>query len=87
MPYVGSLYTASTEVMGAMSGEQSWGKAVADSAGLIGGGALGAAGAAAAAGALYGSAIGPWGTLVVGTVGGVAGAIGGQAVVDFLVPE
>jgi hypothetical protein len=87
MPYVGSGLTIINEARGALSAEQSWGKAVADSAGLIGGGALGAAGAAAAAGALYGSAIGPWGTLVVGTAGGIAGAIGGQAVVDFLVPE
>ncbi|WP_116041982.1 hypothetical protein [Amycolatopsis palatopharyngis] len=87
MPYVGSGMIALNEVMDAASGEQSWGKAIADSAGTIGGGALGAAAASAAAGAVWGSAIGPWGTLVVGTVGGVAGAIGGQAVVDFLVPE
>ncbi|GAB3496415.1 hypothetical protein [Amycolatopsis cihanbeyliensis] len=87
MPYVGSGLVVVNEAMGAVNGEQSWGKAAADSAATIGGGALGAAGAAAAAGVVWGSAIGPWGTLVVGTVGGIAGAIGGQAVADFFVPE
>lgn len=81
MPYVGSLITAGSE------GEQSWGKAAADTGGLIAGGALGGAGASALAGAIYGAPLGPVGSLVVGTVGGIAGAIGGQAVADWLVPK
>jgi hypothetical protein len=91
MPYVGSTLTIFNEVKGAVSGEQSWGKAVADSGGLIVGGAAGGAlasvGASAIAGAIWGAPLGPVGSFVVGTVGGVAGAIGGQAVADWLVPK
>ncbi|HEV7981155.1 MAG TPA: hypothetical protein VGP60_41095, partial [Amycolatopsis sp.] len=87
MPYVGSLITAGSEVWSASKGEQSWGKAAADTSGLIAGGALGAAGASALAGAVYGAPLGPVGSFVVGTVGGIAGAIGGQAVADWLVPK
>ncbi|WP_406629877.1 hypothetical protein [Amycolatopsis sp. WGS_07] len=91
MPYVGSALTVVNESIGAASGEQSWGKAVADSGGLIVGGAAGAAlasaGASAAAGAVFGSPLGPFGSFVVGTVGGIAGAVGGQAVADWLVPK
>ncbi|WP_406636864.1 hypothetical protein [Amycolatopsis sp. WGS_07] len=91
MPYVGSALVAVNEAAGAMSGEQSWGKAVADTGGLIVGGAAGAAlasaGAGAAAGTVFGTTLGPVGSFVVGTAGGIAGAIGGQAVTDWLVPK
>ena len=87
MPYVGSLLTAGTEAYSAAKGEQSWGKAAADTTGIIAGGALGAAGSAALAGAVVGAPLGPVGSFVVGTVGGIAGAIGGQAVADWLVPN
>jgi hypothetical protein len=87
MPYVGSTLTIVNEAAGAVNGEQSWGKAVVDSSALIAGGALGAAGASMAAGAIAGAPLGPIGSLVVGTVGGIAGVIGGQAVADWLVPK
>lgn len=87
MPYVGSTLTIGTEAMNAWKGEETWGKAAANSGGLIAGGALGAAGLSAAVAAAYGAPLGPLGAFVTGTVGGVAGAIGGQAVVDFLVPK
>ncbi|GAA3522288.1 hypothetical protein GCM10022222_00060 [Amycolatopsis ultiminotia] len=91
MPYVGSALTVANESIGAASGEQSWGKAVADSGGLIVGGAVGgalaSAGASAAAGAVFGAPLGPFGSFIVGTAGGIAGAIGGQAVADWLVPK
>ncbi|MGV9297728.1 hypothetical protein [Amycolatopsis sp. NPDC003676] len=87
MPYVGSALTVVNESIGAASGEQSWGKAVADSGGLIVGGAAGAALASAGAGAVFGSPLGPVGSFVAGTAGGIAGAIGGQAVADWLVPK
>jgi len=91
MPYVGSALTVVNESIGAASGEQSWGKAVADSGGLIVGGAAGGAlasvGVSAVAGAVWGAPLGPVGSFVVGTVGGIAGAIGGQAVADWLVPK
>lgn len=87
MPYLGSLVTATAESIGALKGEQSWGKAAADTAGVVVGGGLGAAGAGAAYGALTGASLGPIGSVVVGTVGGVAGGIGGQLVTDWLVPE
>lgn len=87
MPYLGGSLVVVNEAYGAYKGEQSWGKAAADSAGTIGGSALGAAGATAGSAALLGAPLGPVGSVVVGTVGGVAGAIGGQAVADFFVPE
>lgn len=91
MPYVGSTLTVVNEAASAMSGEQTWGKAVADSGGLIvggaAGGALASAGASAVAGAVWGAPLGPFGSFVVGTAGGIAGAIGGQAVADWLVPK
>ncbi|MCU1685414.1 MAG: hypothetical protein JWQ81_6153 [Amycolatopsis sp.] len=87
LPYVGSLLTIGTEAFGAYKGEQTWAHAAASTGGVIGGGILGAAGASAAAGAIYGSPLGPVGSFVVGTAGGIAGAIGGQAVVDWLVPH
>ncbi|GAA3588630.1 hypothetical protein GCM10022222_86300 [Amycolatopsis ultiminotia] len=87
MPYVGSLLTVGNEAYSAYKGEQTWGKAVADSGGLIVGGALGGIAASAAAGAIYGAPLGPVGSFVVGTAGGIAGAIGGQAVTDWLVPK
>ncbi|MFF0149132.1 WXG100 family type VII secretion target [Amycolatopsis sulphurea] len=87
LPYVGSTLTIVNEAVGAANGEETWGKAAADSGGLIVGGALGAAGASALAGAIYGAPLGPVGSFVVGTVGGIAGAIGGQAVADWLVPK
>jgi hypothetical protein len=87
MPYVGSLVTAGTEAFSAAKGEQSWGKAAADTGGIIAGGALGGIGSSALAGALAGAPLGPVGSFVVGTAGGIAGAIGGQAVADWLVPN
>lgn len=90
MPYLGSGLTIVLESKDALSGEQSWGKAVADSAANIGGGAVGSIGTVAAvsgAFALAGSTLGPLGTLVAGTIGGIAGAIGGQAVADWAVPK
>jgi hypothetical protein len=87
MPYVGSTLTIVNEAAGAASGEQSWGKAVADSGGLILGGSLGAAAASAGVTALWGAPLGPVGAFVTGTLGGIAGAIGGQAVADWLVPK
>ncbi|ATY17007.1 hypothetical protein CU254_41190 (plasmid) [Amycolatopsis sp. AA4] len=87
MPYVGSGLTIATEIVNAATGEQTWGKAAADATGLIVGGSLGAAAAGAAAGAVAGAPLTPVGSFIVGTAGGIAGAIGGQAVVDWLVPE
>jgi hypothetical protein len=86
LPYLGSSLVVVNEAYGAYKGEQSWGKAAADSAATIGGSALGAAGATAGGAALMGAPLGPVGSVVAGTVGGVAGAIGGQAVADFFVP-
>lgn len=87
MPYLGSTLTVGTELYDAAQGEQSWGKAAVDSTFMIGGGALGAATASAAAAAIWGAPLGPVGSFVTGTIGGIAGMIGGQEVADWLVPE
>lgn len=86
MPYLGSGLTLVLEARGAIVGEQSWGETAVDSALTIGGGALGAAAASAAAAAVWGAPLGPVGSFVTGTLGGLAGAIAGQEVADWLVP-
>lgn len=70
MPYVGSMLTAGNEVYGAYKGEQSWGRAVADTTATIVGGGVGGA----LVGAAAGSAFGPVGALVLGVAGGFGGA-------------
>lgn len=87
LPYLGGTLVVVNEAYGAYKGEQSWGKAAADSAATVGGSALGAAATTAGGAALMGSPLGPVGTVVLGSVGGIAGAIGGQVVADFFVPE
>lgn len=86
MPYLSGTVTVGTEVYGAAQGDQSWGKAATDSTLTIGGGALGAAGASAGAAALWGAPLGPGGSFVTGTIGGIAGMIGGQEIADWLAP-
>ncbi|MGH3625106.1 MAG: hypothetical protein ACRDQ5_25515, partial [Sciscionella sp.] len=86
MPYLGGILTAANEARGALTGEQSWGKAAVDTAAITAGSAVGAAGAGALAGAILGAPAGPVGGFVVGTIGGIAGAVGGQKVVDAFVP-
>ncbi|TNC29171.1 hypothetical protein [Amycolatopsis alkalitolerans] len=70
LPYVGSILTAGSEAFGAWKGEQSWGRAAADTGAAIAGGALGGA----LTGAVAGSAFGPGGTLILGVLGGFGGA-------------
>jgi hypothetical protein len=70
MPYVGSLLTAGNETYGAVKGEQSWGRAAADTAATVAGGAAGSA----LVGVVAGSAFGPPGMLVLGVLGGFGGA-------------
>lgn len=70
LPYVGAILTASNEAVGAMKGEQSWGRAAADTGAALGGGALGGT----LVGMAAGSAFGPMGTLILGVMGGFGGA-------------
>lgn len=70
MPYVGSMLTAGNEAVHAMKGEQSWGRAAADTTAAVVGGGIGAA----LVGAAVGSAFGPVGALVLGVAGGFGGA-------------
>lgn len=83
LPYIGSIMVAGQEAYNAYSGEQSWGKAVASTAGTLGG---------AAAGGWLGAwtcapVAPPWGPIVCGTVGSGLGGFAGGEVVDFYVPE
>ncbi|GAB3474568.1 hypothetical protein [Amycolatopsis cihanbeyliensis] len=77
VPYVGAGLTVVNESIGAAKGEQSWGRAAADTAAAIGGGALGGA----LTGAVAGSAFGPFGTIVLGLAGGFGGAMFAQDIV------
>lgn len=86
LPYAGAGVTAFNEVMGAVKGEQSWGKAVVDTGATTAGGAAGGVAMGAFYGFMTGAPTGP-GALVTGLVGGFIGGIGGQRVADALVPE
>ncbi|MGH3623309.1 MAG: hypothetical protein ACRDQ5_16180 [Sciscionella sp.] len=87
MPYLGGAVTALSESIGAATGEQSWEKAGADTAGVLAGGALGGAEAGFLYGAVVGAPAGPIGSVVVGGIGTVTGAIAGQQLVDHFVPK
>lgn len=82
VPWAGSLITAFSEVRGAATGEQTWGKAVADTGGILGGGAAGGSAGAS----LCAPVAPPWGSVVCGVVGAGLGAIGGHEVADVIVP-
>lgn len=70
LPYLGGAITAMSESYGALKGEQSWGRAAANTGAAIAGGAAGGA----LVGAVAGSAFGPMGTLVLGVLGGFGGS-------------
>ncbi|PXY32379.1 hypothetical protein [Prauserella muralis] len=82
LPYIGTTLTVGTEMWGASTGEQTWGKAVAKSAGILSGGAVGGS-----VGSVIGSAAGPWGTVLGGGAGSIIGGFAGSKVVDYYVPE
>lgn len=76
-PYVGALLTASSEAIGAAKGEESWGRAAADTGAAIAGGWIGGA----LTGAVAGSAFSPLGSVILGTIGGIGGASFAQDIV------
>ncbi|MPY99923.1 MAG: hypothetical protein GEU97_18415 [Actinophytocola sp.] len=82
LPYAASALTAGTELWNAYKGEQTWGKAVARTGGVLAGGAAGAE-----AGALVGSSFGVPGALIGSVGGGVVGGIAGSEVVDYFIPD
>ncbi|MFI7121957.1 hypothetical protein [Amycolatopsis sp. NPDC049868] len=83
LPYIGAGLTVGTELFHAATGEQTWGKAVAKSAGIITGGAAGAQ-----AGAVIGGVVaGMPGAIIGGGIGGIVGGFAGGAVVDYYVPD
>ncbi len=83
VPYVGSGLVIGNEIVSAASGEQTWGKAVADSAGILGGSAVGGVAGAA----ICGPVVPPWGSIVCGAAGGAVGGFLGAEVADYYVPE
>ncbi|TWH21335.1 hypothetical protein [Prauserella rugosa] len=85
--YSGALLTGVNEAVGAIKGEQSWGKALTDTGVVMAGSAAGSVGAGWVYGSLVGSAGGPVGAFVTGLAGGVLGGIGGQWVADMVNPE
>ncbi|KID28297.1 hypothetical protein HQ32_04489 [Prauserella sp. Am3] len=76
-PYVGGLITGVSESIDAAKGEQSWGRAAADTGAALGGGALG--------GALVGFTLGNAATPLGGVVLGIAGAVGGATFAQDIV--
>ncbi|OLT40690.1 hypothetical protein BJF85_06105 [Saccharomonospora sp. CUA-673] len=83
VPWVGGLLTAGNEALGAATGEQTWGKAVASSAGQLGGGWVGGVTGAAACSSLFP----PVGPVVCGAAGMGFGAIAGDKIVDTIIPD
>lgn len=83
LPWAGSTVTAFNEFRGAATGEQTWGKAVADTVGNLGGGAAGGV----AGGVLCAPVLPPWGSIGCGVGGALLGGFGGGKVADFVVPE
>lgn len=83
LPWAASMLTVFNQVKSAATGAQTWGRAVAETVGVLGGGW---------AGGWIGSVFclpyaPPWGSIVCGTIGGIAGGFAGDLVVDFVVPE
>lgn len=83
VPWAGGLLTAGNEVLGAASGEQTWGKAVASTAGQLGGGWVGGVTGAAVCSSLFP----PIGPIVCGAAGMGAGSFAGGEVVDAIIPD
>jgi|GEM_PF-6272586 len=83
VPWAGSGLTLFNEARQAATGEQTWGKAVADSVGTIGGSAAGGA----AGSALCAPVLPPWGSVVCGAGGTLLGGFAGEKAMDIIVPE
>lgn len=83
LPYLGSGLVIGNEIVSAAKGEQTWGKAVADTAGTLGGGAIGGVAGAS----LCSPLAPPWGSIVCGAAGGAVGGFVGGEVADWFVPE
>lgn len=82
LPYIGTGLVVGNEIWGAVTGEQTWGKAVANTAGIVGGGAVGGT-----IGGAVGSLAGPWGTVLGGGIGSMIGGFAGGKVVDYYLPD
>ncbi|OZM70302.1 hypothetical protein CFN78_25575 [Amycolatopsis antarctica] len=82
LPYIGTGLVVGNEIWGAATGEQTWGKAVASSAGIVGGGAAGSV-----VGGAIGTPLGPWGTVLGGGIGSLIGGFAGGEVVDYYMPD
>ncbi len=83
LPYAGSALVTFNEGLGAATGEQTWGKAVASTAGVLGGGAAGGTAGAV----ICAPVVPPWGSLVCGGAGSMLGGFAGGEVVDYYVPD
>jgi len=83
LPWAGSGITVFNEARQAATGEQTWGKAVADSTGILAGGAAGGAAGSALCSPLFP----PFGPIVCGTGGALLGGFAGEKAMDIIVPE
>src|SRR5699024_11939952 len=83
LPRAGSGLTVGTEMWDAATGEQTWGKAVADSTGILAGGAAGGAAGSTLCSPLFP----PFGPIVCGAGGALLGGFAGEKAMDIIVPE
>lgn len=83
LPWAGSTLTVFSEFRGAATGEQTWAKAVVDSAGKLSGGVLGGVAGAT----LCAPVLPPVGPILCSTAGAIGGGFAGGLVADFVVPE